>query len=67
MSEKKFDTDKFPWVTNEEFVAYYSDSLTAYMGNMFKGNEKTHITDLSAASAAFSEAWWAIFDNFERQ
>jgi hypothetical protein len=58
-------TNKFPWVTNEEFVAHYSQSLGVYLDTMFRGDGKNHMTDLSASSSTFSDAWWAIFDNLD--
>lgn len=65
MSEREFDTDKFPWVTKQEFVEHYTNALTSYMDVMFRGDDKVHMTDLSAASASFGDAWWAIFDTID--
>ena len=57
-------TNKFPWVTQEEFVAHYSAALAEYLSNTYQDTgSKTHIVDLSAPASAFAEAWWAILGN----
>lgn len=69
MSEEELPSEKraesFPWVDKEEFVAHYSRALLLYMETVYRTENKNHITDLSAASAAFSDSWWAIFDTIE--
>lgn len=57
-------TNKFPWVTIEDFVAHYSTALSEYLSNTYPATRsKTHIVDLSAPAASFAEAWWAIMGN----
>jgi hypothetical protein len=56
-------TSKFPWVTQEEFVAHYSAALAEYLATYSTARGKTHIVDLSAPASAFAEAWWAIIGN----
>ena len=56
-------TSKFPWVTQEEFVAHYSAALAEYLSTYSTKKGRTHIVDLSAPASAFAEAWWAIIGN----
>jgi hypothetical protein len=61
--EQEAITERFPWVTHKEFIEHYATSLASYLDSTYPplGSRKTHITDLSASSASFSDAWWAIF------
>ena len=61
--ERLKERENTNYLTTDEFVERYAGALRDYLGKTI-GKESNHITDLSAHTCAFSEAFYSITIGF---